>query len=347
MTSMQSRVCLGLVGAGYWGQKLIPKFLAASNGLVRAVCDVHPDNRKLIHTTFPDLLMVDDYEVLLGDARLDAVVVATPPASHYSLARRALVAGKHVWIEKPLALDVHQGRELVELAKQKGLTLFVDHTFLYDPAVRKIRDLVMTHELGKVHHLFFQRLNLGRIKRDSNVWWNSGPHDVSLIMYLLSSRPKTIALHGYRYLQPALEDLNVAVLEMADGASAFVYHNWLYPENTARLTVVGAERMLTYEGKFDKRCVTLFEYRLDRSTEGAVAPTALPTTIPSKIVAEHRLEGLFDQEPLALAVSDFLNSIQDRRAPISDGEFSLQVVSVLQAGDESLRADGNKVTIRY
>ena len=344
---MQSQVSLGLVGAGYWGQKLLPKFLAAANVRVRAVCDLHQGNRGAITELFPDVTAIDDYETLLRDAELRAVVIATPLASHYALARRALMAGKHVWIEKPLALDVDEGRELVSLANDKRLTLFVDHTFLYDPAVRKVRELVVNLDMGEVHHLFLQRLNLGRIKRDSNVWWNSAPHDVSIILYLLGDRPKSIALHGYRYLQANLEDVNMAVVEMANGASAFVYHNWLYPENTAKLTVVGAKRMLTYEGKFDKRCVTVFEYSVDRSDEGRSSADKLPTTIPSKLIAEHRVEGIYDAEPLALAIRDFLGSIQEGRAPISDGKFSLEVLAVLQAGDQSLRADGSKVTVRY
>ena len=344
---MQSRVSLGVVGAGYWGQKLLPKFLATSKVLVRSVCDIHAGNRETINKIFPDVVSVDDYETLLSDSQLQAIVIATPPASHYALARRALLAGKHVWIEKPLALRVDEGRELVNLANEKRLALFVDHTFLYDPAVRKIRELVANNELGNIHHLFLQRLNLGRIKRDSNVWWNSGPHDISLVVYLLGGCPKTIALHGYRYLQSNLEDLNMAVLEMAEGASAFIYHNWLYPENTAKLTIVGDKRLLMYEGKFDKRCVRVFEYSLDRAGEERLPASELPTTIPSKMIAEHRLEGIYDQEPLALAVDDFLASIQDGHAPISDGKFSLQVLTVLQAGEQSLRNGGSKVSVRY
>jgi UDP-2-acetamido-3-amino-2,3-dideoxy-glucuronate N-acetyltransferase len=344
---MADRISVGLVGAGYWGQKLLPKFLADSSAHARAVCDVHAGNRSAVRQRFPDVAVIDDYEILLRDEQLRAVVIATPPASHYALARRALLAGKHVWIEKPLALDVEEGRELVGLAQEKRLTLFVDHTFLYDPAVRKIRELIIGGECGKVRHLFLQRLNLGRIKRDSNVWWNSAPHDVSMILYLLGGRPERIALHGYRYLQPGVEDLNMAVVEMADGASAFIYHNWLYPENTAKLTVVGDRRLLTYEGKFDKRCVTVYEYSIDRSDEGRVPGEELSTTIPSKLLAEHRLDGLYDAEPLALAVGDFLGSIQGRRAPISDGQFSLEVLAVLQAGDRSLRGDGAKVAVRY
>ena len=347
MKIMADRISVGLVGAGYWGQKLLPKFLADPNGYVRAVCDIQPGNRSAVCQCFSELAVTDDYEALLLDRQLNAVVIATPPASHYALARRALLAGKHVWIEKPLALDLEEGRELVRLGEERGLTLFVDHTFLYDPAVQKIRQLIVSNEIGDVRHLFLQRLNLGRIKRDSNVWWNSAPHDVSMILYLLGARPKKIALHGYRYLQPHLEDLNMAVVEMTDGASAFIYHNWLYPENSAKLTVVGDRRLLTYEGKFDKRCVTLFDYCVDRSDGNGLLASELPTTMPSKLLAERRLEGIYDAEPLAQAVADFLGSIRERRAPMSDGKFSLDVLAVLQAGDQSLHDDGAKVAVRY
>jgi len=344
---MAERISVGLVGAGYWGQKLLPKLLADPNAHVRAVCDLQPDHRSAVSERFAELAVTDDYETLLRDRQLNAVVIATPPASHYALARRALMAGKHVWIEKPLALDVEEGRELVRLGEERGITLFVDHTFLYDSAVQKIRQLIVSNEIGGVRHLFLQRLNLGRIKRDSNVWWNSAPHDVSMILYLLGGRPKKIALHGYRYLQPHLEDLNMAVVEMPDGASAFIYHNWLYPENTAKLTLVGERRLLTYEGKFDKRCVTLFDYCVDRSDENPLLAGDLPTTMPSKLLAERRLEGIYGAEPLASAVADFFGSIRQRRAPISDGKFSLEVLAVLQAGDQSLHNDGAKVTVRY
>ncbi|MGE5219367.1 MAG: hypothetical protein ACM3SP_20410 [Chloroflexota bacterium] len=171
------------------------------------------------------------------------------------------------------------------------------------------------------------------------------PHDVSIVLYLLGATPKNIALHGYRYLQPALEDLNVAVLEMADGASAFIYHNWLFPENTAKLTVIGSKKMLVYEGKFEKRAVTLYAYKLDRPCAGIGDLTEPPTTIPSKIIAETALTGLADQEPLALAVGDFLKCVTQGQPPLSDGEFSLRVLEVLAAGEASLRSAGTKIVI--
>ena len=342
---MNNTVSVALVGAGYWGKKLLPKFVVNSNSLVRVICDIHSAHRAEINQIYPDIPTSDCIDNILSDPGIAAIVIATPPATHFGLARKAIVAGKHVWVEKPLALRADEARELVDLSQSKQMVLFVDHTFLYDPAIRKIRELIHGGELGAVHHIYSQRLNLGRIKRDSNVWWNSAPHDVSIILYLLKSAPQTIALHGYRYLQAGLEDLNMAVLEMSGGASAFIYHNWLFPENTAKLTVIGSKKMLAYEGKFEKRAVTVYEYAIAPGGEVRGRAEELPTTIPSKMIDEHTLPGLTDQEPLALAVSDFVSSIQHGHAPVSDGVFSLKVVETLAAGEKSLQTGGAKIRI--
>lgn len=333
---------VALVGAGYWGKKLLPKFRAAKDCAVATVCDLDAALRADIEKAFPGTPTTASYDEVLKDPKVDAVILVTPPATHYALGKKALQAGKHIWIEKPLALRSAEGKELVDLSCAKRTVLFVDHTFLYDRAIRMTHELAAGGEMGDVYHVFLQRLNLGRIKRDSNVWWNSAPHDVSILLYVLKGRPTSVTLQGYRYLQPEVEDLNMATVEMSDGASAFVYHNWLFPENTAKLTVVGSKKMLVYEGKFDKRAATLYEYATGAAAGGAGVDA---NTIPSKILSERNLEGITAEEPLASAVADFLGSIRERRSPISDGEFSLKVLAVLEAGEESLRAGGKKITI--
>jgi predicted dehydrogenase len=343
---MANRVSVALVGAGYWGKRLLPKFLAASGCRIQMVCDLHASHRADVKESYPSLSTTDCYDDLLRESDIDVVVLATPPATHFTLAKKAIEAGKHVWIEKPMALRLDEGNQLVQLAQAKGIILFVDHTFLYDPVIRTIGDLIKKGELGRIYHVFLQRLNLGRIKRDSNVWWNSAPHDISMLLYLLTAQPISISLHGYRYLQPAIEDLNIAVVEMSDGTAAFIYHNWLYPENTAKLTVVGSKKFLVYEGKFDKRKATVYEYTVDQSHRDEPSDQRFSTTIPSKLVAEYRLEGIYAEEPLTVAVSDFLESIRKGRAPLSDGNFSLKVLAVLEAGEESLRSGGRKISLR-
>jgi predicted dehydrogenase len=342
---MGNRVTMALVGAGYWGQKLLPKFLAAPRARVRVVCDIHADNRAEIQRQFPEVATVESFEAVIADPELDAVVIATPLATHFSLAKAALGAGKHVWVEKPLALKLDQGRELVQLAQVQKSVLFVDHTFLYDPAVTMIREMIRSGELGEIYHLFLQRLNLGRIKRDSNVWWNSAPHDASIVLHLLPSQPTSVSLHGYHYLQPYLEDLSFAVIEMTDKTSAFVYHNWLYPESAAKLTVIGSKKLLVYEGKFEKRSTTVYEYQVENSRLAKPFREELPTTIPSKMLAAREITGFKDQEPLVAAVKDFLESILVGRAPLSSGNFALQVLAILEAGERSLRANGTREII--
>jgi len=343
--NMRGNLSIALIGAGYWGNKLMPKFLRNPDCTVKAVCDTHPAHRAAVKQTFPSVPTTDSFGAILDDPAIAAVILATPPATHYTLARQAMEAGKHVWIEKPLSLRADEGRELVLLSQTQRKVLFVDHTFLYDPAIRRIRRLIADGELGLVQHIYSQRLNLGRIKRDSNVWWNSAPHDASIILYLFETAPKSIALHGYRYLQPGLEDLNIAVLEMTNGATAFIYHNWLFPENTAKLTVIGSKKMLVYEGKFEKRAVTLYEYEVNAPCAQSSTSTEWPTTIPSKMISETTLQGLTDDEPLALAVSDFLSCAMSGSTPLSDGWFSLRVLEVLEAGEQSLRSGGMRIAI--
>jgi predicted dehydrogenase len=342
---MNDKVSVALVGAGYWGKKLLPKFVLNRNSFVRVICDIHAGHRAEMNQAYPDIPTSESIDNVLSDPGITAVLLATPPATHFALARKAINARKHAWVEKPLALRADEARELVDLSRSNKTVLFVDHTFLYDPAIRKIRALIDEGVLGVVHHIYAQRLNLGRIKRDSNVWWNSAPHDISIILYLLNSAPKSIALHGYRYLQADLEDLNMAVLELSGGVSAFIYHNWLFPENSARLTVIGSKKMVVYEGKFDKRAVTIYDYVTDVAALNREPAEELPTTIPSKMIAAHTLSGLTEQEPLAIAASDFVASIQHGRAPLSDGVFSLKVVETLAAGEQSLQSGGAKIRI--
>jgi UDP-2-acetamido-3-amino-2,3-dideoxy-glucuronate N-acetyltransferase len=344
---MNRSLSIALVGAGYWGKKLLPKFLAAADCSVKAVIDLHQDNRAYVNQNFPGIPTSASLGEALEGSDIDGLIIATPPATHFALAMKALAAGKHVWIEKPLALRFEEGQALVRQARAKGVVLFVDHTFLYDGAIRAIRDLIANGELGRLYHVFSHRLNLGRIKRDSNVWWNSAPHDVSILLYLHGGQPAAISVHGYRYLQPHIEDLNIAAVEMADGVSAFIHHNWLYPENTAKLTVIGSKKLLTYEGKFDKRDLVVYDYAVEYEPDDAASDPALPTTIPSRMVQERKIEGILAGEPLVLAINDFLESARTGCAPLSDGDFSLKVLAVLEAGERSLRANGSKIPILF
>jgi predicted dehydrogenase len=329
-----ARVGIGVVGLGYWGKNLVRTFGALPNARLAALCDLDPALVARFAEQHPEAQPVDDYAALLRRDDVDAVVLATPPSRHHAMALAALRARKHVWVEKPLALTVADGSALVEAAREAERVLFVDETFLYDPLVREMKRLIDERALGEICHLSFERLGMGRIKRDSNVWWNSAPHDVSILLYLVPRRVLHARLHQHAYLQAGIADMVVADLELEGGVSAHVYLSWLHPEKTARVTVVGRERMLAFEGRFEKRGITLYDYTLD--TAGGDDASIIPVSH----FATHRLELPAAAEPLALAAEHFVECVLTGAEPLSSGARSLRVVEVLEAAERAATRGG-------
>jgi predicted dehydrogenase len=215
----------------------------------------------------------------------------------------------------------------VETARARGRVLFVDETFLYDPLVREMKRIIDEGGLGEVYHLSFERLGMGRIRRDSSVWWNSAPHDLSILFHLLPRAVTAVRLHEHAYLQPGIADMAVCDLELEGGASAHVYLSWLHPEKTATVTVVGRERMLAYEGRFEKRRLTLYDYTLDRATP---ADTGAAPIVPISGFAGRPVEVPAGDEPLALAAAHFVDCIRTGAEPLTSGARSLRVVETLE-----------------
>jgi UDP-2-acetamido-3-amino-2,3-dideoxy-glucuronate N-acetyltransferase len=330
------RVNVAVVGLGYWGNNLLRAFGALDGARVTGLCDLDQGAIAKYVEQHPGARPTMDYDELLARDDVDAVILATPPSRHHVMARAALRAGKHVWVEKPLALAATEGRELVDLARENERILFVDETFLYDPLVREMKRLIDQGTLGEVCHLSFERLGMGRIRRDSNVWWNSAPHDLSILLYLVPRRVLQVRLHQHSYLQPGIADQAVCDLELEGGISAHIYLSWLHPEKTAKVTVVGRERMLAYEGRFEKRGITLYDYALERSNgNGAGAPI-----IPIRHFAARRLEIPAGAEPLGLAAGHFIESVIAGTEPLTSGARSLRVVEVLEAAAHAATRGG-------
>jgi predicted dehydrogenase len=254
------------------------------------------------------------------------------------MALAALRAGKHVWVEKPLALSVAHGRELVDAGRDAGRVLFVDETFLYDPLVREMKRLVDAGALGSVLHLTFERLGMGRIRRDSNVWWNSAPHDLSILFYLVPRPLSAIRLYRHAHLQPGIADVALCDVELEGGVSAHIHLSWLHPEKTAKVVVVGRERMLAYEGRFEKRGLTLYDFTLDLSTpaERGAAPI-----VPITGFAGRALEVPAATEPLALAAEHFVECVRTGAEPLTSGRRSLRVVEALETADRTAIGSGS------
>jgi predicted dehydrogenase len=285
---------LGLVGAGYWGERLLRVFGSVQRCAIRRVADHDSAARARLDAGVRTTARVED---LWTDPGIDAVLIATPPSTHYALAHSALAAGKHCWVEKPLAMNVAEAEDLIALAAARGRTLFVDETFLYDPLVRQARDWIRTGRLGRLHHLSFERLAMGRIRRDSDVWWNSAPHDLAMLRYLVPAEVRSIRVERFAHLQPGVADVAVAALRLAGGVSAHVHLSWISPERAASCVAVGSRGMLRYEGRFGQRSLTLFDCRIDD-----------PSSVRSNVVPIHdfapieTVEG-GPEEPLALAAA--------------------------------------------
>ncbi|HKA30676.1 MAG TPA: Gfo/Idh/MocA family oxidoreductase [Candidatus Binatia bacterium] len=330
---------MAIVGVGYWGKNLLRTFGRLSGARVTTLCDLDPERLAAARAEHPDLRCTDDFDALIARDDVDAMVIATPPSRHHVMALAALRAGKHVWVEKPLALAAAEGRALVDAAEAASRVLFVDETFLYDPLVREMKRIIDGGGLGDVMHLSFERLGMGRIRRDSNVWWNSAPHDLSILFHLVPRPVTAIRLHQHAYLQPGIADMAVCDLELEGGVSAHIYLSWLHPEKTAKVVVVGRERMLAYEGRFEKRGITLYDYTLDLSPPPRSGRGALPI-VPVSAFSGRVLEVPAGDEPLALAAAHFVECIRDGREPLTSGARSVRVVEVLERGDRTATHGG-------
>jgi predicted dehydrogenase len=321
-----STLHVGIIGGGYWGEKLLRVFRSLDGVQVHAVCDADPQRRAIVDG---DIRFFANTAELLRDNDIDTVLVATPPSTHYSLARQVLAAGKHCWVEKPLAMHADEAHELVDIAAQHRLTLFVDETFLYDPLLQQAKRWIDDGRLGQLYHLSFERLGMGRIRRDSNVWWNSAPHDLSILRYLAPAAVEAVHVDAFSYLQKGLADMAVASVRLGGGISAHIYLSWLSPLKVASIVVVGSKGMLHYEGRFGKRALQYFDYAI--ADPASVRDNVVP--IPTFAATETVTGGA--EEPLALSAQAFVTSIRTGVPAPSAGVYSQKVVELLEAGDRS------------
>lgn len=316
------RLGIGLIGAGYWGTQLIRTVRASVEA---TLCSVTDRDQAQLTRVDPAISRAESVAVLCADRHIDAVMVATPPATHYAIARQVLRAGKHCWVEKPLALRPDDAHELVALAQSQQRTLFVDETFLYDPLVQQAQAWIHGGRLGRVLHYSFERLSLGRIRRDSDIWWNAAPHDLALLRYLAPSTVASIRVERFAYTQPHVADMCVGTAVLADGASVHLYMSWLSPVKVGRTMVVGDRGMLVYDGRFGARALTFHEYHTP--PPAGVTGNVIPI---EQFAATETVHG-GSEEPLALAFAAFLHSIRTGEPAASDGTRSRATVELLAA----------------
>jgi predicted dehydrogenase len=347
VSDVHRRVAVAQIGCGYWGPNLLRNLARDAGCRLVAVAEPAAERRRYIRAQYPEVRIEAEAAAVVADPGVDAIVVATPAATHFALAKAAILAGKHVLVEKPLATTVPEVDELAELAVRVRRVLMVGHTFLYNDAVHELRRRVNDDGFGRIFYMHSQRLSLGQLRSDVNVWWNLAPHDLSILLFLMDGRlPKTISATGTVHLQPGIEDVVMASLVWDDETSAFVHVSWLDPYKVRRLTVVGSERMVVYDDTAD--------YKLTVLDKGFARVPRIGEEMDFDGVRDFRLEPRLGsvhmpyfeiREPLAVEIGHFFDAIRHGKPPLTGAPHARDVVALLAAGERSLKAGGEPVQL--
>jgi UDP-2-acetamido-3-amino-2,3-dideoxy-glucuronate N-acetyltransferase len=319
---------VALIGYGAWGRNIARNLV--NLGSLDVICDWKPAALDEASRHHPNIALESSVDALMANPRITACAVATPPAGHYEMARRALEAGKDVFVEKPLALTTGDGQALVEIARRQGRILMVGHLLEYHPAIDKLRDLVRQGELGQLQYVYSSRLNLGRIRTEENALWSFAPHDIHILLRLLDEYPQHVACHGGTYLHQGVADVTMTLLAFRSGVRAHVFVSWLHPYKEHKLVVVGSRGMVVFDDTrpFPEK-LTLYRHRVDWVERLPVAVRGEGEAIP-----------LTEKEPLEVECRHFLQCLATRARPRTDGESGVRVLRVLEACQESLRQGG-------
>jgi predicted dehydrogenase len=336
-------VSVGLVGLGYWGPNLARNLLRTPNAELRWLCDLSTDLHDKHRPSFPDVKFTTDLEDLLTDDSLDAIVIASPVPTHHKLGMLALGAGKHTFIEKPLALTAADAKELVDESEARNVKLMVGHLLEYHPAVLRMRDLIESGELGDVLYAYSNRLNLGQFRRDENALWSLGVHDVATLMFLLGDTPIEVGARGESYVHDGVEDVVFGDMKFAGGTMAHIHLSWLDPHKVRRMTVVGSQQMAVFDDMEADRKLTIYDKGFTRDTAGEGSGSW--GEYVTKREGDIHIPRLPADEPLRIEVEHFLSAIVDDTTPRSDGHDGLHVVQVLEAMQQSLDNSGTPVKI--
>ena len=318
---------VAVVGCGAWGKNLLRNFAALD--VLHTACDVDSDRLDAVQRDYPDVAVTKDFADVLGNEEIEAVAIASPAVAHYQMARDALLAGKHVFVEKPLALKREDGQDLVSLARQQERTLMVGHLMRYHPAVDALKALVDAGDLGRIQYIYSNRLNLGRFRTEENILWSFAPHDISTIIHLLGEVPASVAAHGGSYLSAGIPDVTVTTLEFANGVRSHVFVSWLHPFKEQKLVVVGDRKMAVFDDVKKTEKLMLFPHTVEW-----IGRHPVPRAQDAEVVEFPA------DEPLLRECQHFLDCIESGQTPHTDGEEGLRVLDVLQRCQESLDRGG-------
>jgi predicted dehydrogenase/acetyltransferase-like isoleucine patch superfamily enzyme len=322
---------VAVVGSGYWGKNLVRNFHEI--GALKAICDSNDQSLSKFKELYPSVECFPSYSDLLDSSDIHAVVLATPAKLHYQMAKQALLAGKHVFVEKPLALEAAHGEALCRLAKQCQRVLMVGHVLQYHPAVAKLKALVSAGDLGKLQYIYSNRLNFGKIRREENILWSFAPHDLSIILSLVGDAPDKLSASGANYLSPGVADTTMSQLQFSCGVSAHVYVSWLHPIKEQKLVVIGDKQMAIFDDTQPwENKLTLYPHEV-----------VWRGNIPEAIKAEGVAVAMDESEPLKNECKHFVECIEQGTLPVTSGDEGAQVLGVLSALQSSLEKGGEWV----
>jgi predicted dehydrogenase len=329
---------VGVIGAGYWGPNIVRNLYEAPGADAVAVADLSQDRLDAITKRFPAVRVTTDYRDVIADPSIDAICVVTPVGTHRTIAEEAFAAGKHVFVEKPLARTVADAEAIVRASERAGKTLMVGHTFVYNPAVVVVKGILDSKGLGEVHYLDSQRVNLGLHQFDINVLWDLGPHDVSIALYWLDEEPEWVQCTGACFVQDGIEDVVFLMIGFPSGAIAHAHLSWLAPSKLRTTIVIGSKKMVVYDDNQAVEKVKIYDQGVDKLESDELRRSYRAGDIHSPRVPM--------TEALQLEMRDFIDCVRSGKKPRSDGEAGLQVVRVLELAMRSLRSGGARVAYR-
>ncbi len=332
-----SRLKVAVLGAGTWGRNHVRTLATLAEAELTAVCDVRSERREAVRRQYPGVRVTERFDEAVADA--DAVVVATPAGTHAELAQRVIERDLPVLVEKPFALSVAEAEAVAELAERRSVPILVGHLLLFHPAVERLREMVEAGDLGEVHYLYSQRVNLGQVRPDENALWSFGPHDVSVALFLLNEAPVRVTAQGRSYLQPGIEDVVFMTMDFEGGQMAHVQMSWLDPHKERRLTVVGSHRMVVFDDMQVREKLKIYDKGIQRPPEYASYGESL--AIREGDISIPRVAPV---EPLSVELRHFIDVARGSETPRSDGADGVRVVRVLEAATRSLAEGGAPIT---
>jgi len=335
-------VNVGVVGCGYWGPNYIRIFNELLSSLVTVACDIDPKQREHIKRIYPSVRTCENWHHILDDEKVDAVCIATPASSHYPMAKESLLHGKHVLVEKPLALHVSEVEDLARVAEEKKKILMVGHVYLYHPVARKMKEYVENGLLGQLYYLYSTRTGLGPIRNDVNAMWDLAPHDISMCIHLLDRMPTKVSARGASYLQKDIEDVVFLTLEFPEGVIASIHLSWLDPYKIRRMTLVGKEKMMVFDDTDPVEKLRIF----DKGASMPESASSYGDFLLQVRMGDVNIPRIESMEPLKVQCEHFLECIEKNQTPLTNAKEGQRVTKVLEAASRSLEIGGSSVDIK-